>query len=112
MLPTEERRNRPHERRLESRMTVRNRRVLSAWTARHDNGWVTTVLETPSGTFAAWASPSEDAASVDYMEDSPEHAQIAALFALKRKSGHAECSPECSSWVMHTHELSFLTAEQ
>jgi hypothetical protein len=29
---------------------------------------------------------------VDYVEDSPEHAQAATMFALKRKSAHAECS--------------------
>lgn len=82
-----------------------HKRVLAAWTALHDNGWITAVVENPNGTYSAWAAPNADVVSVDYMEDTPEHAQIAALFALRRKSGHAECSPQCSGWEMHTHEL-------
>src|SRR5688500_7806092 len=42
---------------------------------------------------------------VDYVEDSPERAQAAALFALNRKSGHARCSVRCSAWELHTHQM-------
>ena len=63
---------------------------LVAWEARHDNGWTTLVMEQSDGTFVAWAGPDESV-GVDYAEDTPEHAQAAAMFALKRKSGHAEC---------------------
>ena len=86
-------------------MTENQPRMLTAWTAHHDNGWVTTVLETPHGTFAAWAAPDAETVSVDYIEDTPEHAQAAALFALKRKTGHDQCSPACSAWQLHTHEM-------
>jgi regulation of enolase protein 1 (concanavalin A-like superfamily) len=79
--------------------------MLVAWTAHHDNGWVTTVLETPSGTFSAWVAREGEALSVDYAEEGPENAKIAAEFALKSKTGHAECSPQCSGWQLHTHEL-------
>jgi len=53
-------------------------------------------------TFVWWAGPYETV-GVDYVEDSPEHAQAAAMFALKRKSGHVECSPRCSEFEMRTH---------
>ena len=48
---------------------------------------------------------SDESVGVDYVEDSPEHAQAAAMFALKRKSGHAECSPRCSDFEMRTHTM-------
>jgi hypothetical protein len=60
------------------------------------------VMEQPDGTFVAWAGPGETI-GVDYVEDSPEHAQAAAMFALKRKSGHAGCWPRCGEWEMRTH---------
>jgi hypothetical protein len=62
------------------------RRRLIVWEARHDNGWSTIVMEQPDGTFIAWAGPDETV-GVDAVEDCPEHAQTAAMFALKRKSG-------------------------
>jgi len=65
---------------------IRRRPVI--WQARHDNGWIAVVAEQPDGTFAASAGPGE-AAGVDYVEGTPEHAQADALFALNRKSGHA-----------------------
>ena len=70
----------------------------------HDNGWVTVVMEQPDGTFVAWAGPGETV-GVDYVEDSPEHAQALAMFALKRKSGHAECSRRCSDFEMRTDTM-------
>ena len=66
------------------------RRRLVVWEARHDNGWTTVVMEQPDGTFVAWAGGG-DSIGVDYVEDSPEFARAAAMFALKRKSGHAAC---------------------
>ena len=56
-------------------------------------------MEQPDGTFVAWAGLGETV-GVDYVEDCPEHAQAAAMFALKRKSGHAECSPHYSRFEM------------
>jgi hypothetical protein len=85
-------------------MTEPERRRLVVWEARHDNGWTTVVMEQPDGTFIAWAGLGETI-GVDYVEDSPEHAQAAAMFALKRKSGHAECSPRCSDFEMRTHTM-------
>ena len=79
-------------------------RRLVVWEARHDNGWITLVMEQPDGTFVAWAGLGHTI-GVDYVEDSPEHAQAAATFALKRKSGHAECSPRCSEPEMRTHTM-------
>jgi hypothetical protein len=84
---------------------LRTRGGLSSWTARHDNGWITTVLETPYGTYAAWAAPDAETASVDYVEDSPERAQIAALTALKLRTGHERCSAACSGWQHQTHRI-------
>ena len=51
--------------------------------ANDDNGWTTLVIEQSDGTFVAWAGPDETV-GVDYVEDTPEHAQAAAMFALKR----------------------------
>lgn len=82
---------------------VRPRRLL-VWRARHDNGWSTVVAEQPDGTFIAWAGQG-DVIGVDYVEDGPEHAQAAALFALNRKSGHVACSNRCTDWEMHTHQV-------
>jgi hypothetical protein len=78
-------------------------RRLAVWEACHDNGWITLVMQ-PDGTFVDWAGPGE-MVGVDYVEDSPEHAQAAAMFALKRKSGHAECSSRCSDFEMRTHTM-------
>jgi hypothetical protein len=85
-------------------MTNHQSRRLVVWEARHDNGWITIVMAQPDGTFVAWAWPGETV-GVDYVEDSPEHAEAAAMFALKRKSGHAECSPRFSASEMRTHTM-------
>ena len=77
-------------------------RRLVVWEARHENGWTTVVMEQPDGTFIAWAGPDETV-GVDYVEDCPENAQAAAMFALKRKSGHDQCSIPCSGFEMRTH---------
>ena len=79
-------------------------RRLAVWEARHDNGWITLVMEQPDGIFVSWAGLSETI-GVDYVEDSPEHAHAAAMFALKRKSGHAECSARCSDFEMRAHKM-------
>ena len=79
-------------------------RRLVIWEALHDSNWKTVVAEQPDGTFVAWAGQG-DAIGVDYVEDTPEHAQAAAMFALKRKSGHTECSPQCSLWELRTHTM-------
>ena len=55
-------------------------RHLLIWEARHDNRWTTLVMEQPDGTFVVWAGPDESV-GVDYVEDTPEHAQAAAMFA-------------------------------
>ena len=80
------------------------RRRLIVWEARHDNGWSTIVMEQPDGTFIAWAGPDETV-GVDYVEDGPEDAQAAAMFALKRKSGHDQCSRHCSPFEIRTHTM-------
>ena len=85
-------------------MTEPEHRHLVIWEARHDNGWTTLVMEQSDGTFVAWAGPDESV-GVDYVEDTPEHAQAAAMFALKRKSGHGECSIRCSAFEMRTHTI-------
>jgi len=85
-------------------MTSPEVRRLLVWEARHDNGWTTIVMEQPDGTFVAWAGTGETI-GVDYVEDTPEHAEAAAMFALKRKSGHGQCSPRCSPFEMRRHTM-------
>ena len=65
--------------------------------ARHDNGWTTLVMEQSDGTFVAWAGPDESV-SIDYVKDCPEHAQAAAMFALKRKIGICPLSINVRRW--------------
>ena len=60
-------------------MTEPERLHLVIWEARHDNGWTTLVMEQSDGTFVGWAGPDESV-GVDYVEDTPEHAQAAAMF--------------------------------
>ena len=80
-------------------------RVLAIWTATHDNGWTTTAAENADGTYSAWAAPADWSVVLrDYLEDSPEHARIAAEYALKQKTGH-ECSEQCSGWTYHEHAI-------
>jgi hypothetical protein len=79
-------------------------RALAIWTSVHDNGWVANAVERPDGTFAAWAA-SDATTYVDYVEDGPENAKLAAEFALRRKSGHEQCSPLCLGWRVHFHVL-------
>lgn len=80
-------------------------RHLRVWTATHENGWTALVTEHPDGTFAAVAVPDADrvTASADYIEDSPETAMTAALYALKSKTGHDVCSARCGGWESYTH---------
>ena len=81
------------------------RRRLGVWEARHDdNGWTTLVMEQPDGSFVAWAGQGE-AVGADYGEDSPEFARAAALFALKRKSGHDRCSSRCTDFEISTRTM-------
>ena len=91
-------------------MTDEAIRRLMVWEGRHDNGWTTVVMEQPDGTFVAWAGPGS-AIGVDYVEDTPEHALAAAMFALQRKSGHAQCSARCSDWEIRTHTMVVKTPE-
>jgi hypothetical protein len=47
----------------------------------------------------AGASPPEaDPIVLDYIEDCERHARAAADFALRKKTGHTDCSPTCSGW--------------
>ncbi len=67
-------------------MTSPEVRRLVVWEAQHDNGWTTVVMEQPDRTFVAWAGPGETV-GVDYVEDTAEHAEAAAMFGLKRNTG-------------------------
>ena len=83
-------------------MAIPEVRHLVVWEAQRDNGWMTLVIEQRDGTFIAWAG-ADEAVGVDYLEDCPQHAEVAAMFALKRKSGHAECSDRCSTFEMRSY---------
>jgi hypothetical protein len=75
-------------------------RRMVTWEAIHENGWTTTVAQGPDGTFVA---VTEDCAGLRLSEVavSLDHARDAVRRALTR-GGHAECSLECSEWVMTT----------
>ena len=74
------------------------RREHTVWHADHDNGWVTVIAENQDGTWAAWAFPKNETASIDYIEQSADRARAAALHALEWKSGHTDCTGCCSVW--------------
>jgi hypothetical protein len=85
---------------------IMNLRLLAAWTAQHDNGWTTYAIERGDGAFCGGAAPTDvNGARLEYVEDGPEHAKIAAEFDLKQKTGHERCSDGCSGWQLHTHEV-------
>ena len=79
-------------------------RYLASWIARHDNGWITLIEDRGDGTWAAWALPGgTPLTGPDYIEMDDVSAKAAAEFALRHKSGHRECSDDCSSWEPHSH---------
>ena len=41
----------------------------------------------------------------DYIEMDEATAKAAAEFALREKSGHSECSPNCKAWELLTRSL-------
>ena len=84
-------------------MSGAHKRELVKWTALHDNGWVTHARENLGGTYSAWAAPEGVHSSPDSVEDGPDNAKAAAEYALRTKSGHAECSPQCSGWEWHLY---------
>ena len=75
-------------------------RRMVTWEAIHENGWTTTVAQRPDGTFVA---VTEDCAGLRLSEVavSLDDARDAVHRALTH-GGHAECSLECSEWVMTT----------
>lgn len=79
--------------------------IRSVWMARHDNDWKTYAIPQVDGTFVAVAVPPEGKPTnpFDYIEMDLETAMTAAMFALKKKSGHDTCSAACSGWELHTH---------
>lgn len=85
----------------------REERVVSVWSAVHDNGWVTKAVEIPDGRFAAWAAPDDRATTPAYIEDGPENAKNAAEFALRETSGHSTCSARCTGWQLEQHRMFF-----
>ena len=78
---------------------------MALWTATHDNRWMTTVVENPDGTFAAWAAPPGEIMAVDAVEPAAEAGKAAARDALARKSGHHRCSRRCSPWTLRTYPV-------
>lgn len=73
--------------------------AIRSWQQRHDNGWLARVVEQPDGTFIAWAAPvGTTPICLDYIEDSLQFAQDAAVYALRKETGHQRCSDQCDSW--------------
>ena len=70
-------------------------RLMAVWTAAHDNGWVTSVVENPDGSFAAWAAPDGEGAGVYTIQADVDSGKAAAEAALQRHTGHDGCSNGC-----------------
>ena len=84
---------------------------LLVWSARHDNDWLTIVCEQPDGSFAVMAVPvTARDVSPDGITSTAGVGKLTAEEALRRKSGHAHCSPACERWQQR-RELVMLLAE-
>jgi hypothetical protein len=75
---------------------------MAVWTASHDNGWVTSVVENPNGSFAAWAAPDGQGVGVYSILDDAEEGKKAATGSLRRDAGHSACSGRCTGWSLRT----------
>jgi hypothetical protein len=63
-------------------------------------------MEQPDETFVAWAGPGETFGVGLRRGHSGTHlSYAAAMFALNRKSGHAECSARCSEFETRSHTM-------
>jgi hypothetical protein len=78
---------------------------MAVWTARHDNGWVTSVVENPNGSFAAWAAPDGEGGGVYSIVDEAEDGKKAAAASLVRATGHRACSRRCTGWSLRTYAV-------
>jgi hypothetical protein len=83
----------------------RPHRLMAVWTARHDNGWLTSVVENPNGSFAAWAAPEGESGGVYSIQEEAEAGKEAAAASLRRESDHTECSDACSAWAVQTYAV-------
>ena len=83
----------------------RPHRLMAVWSATHGNGWQTSVVENPDGTFAAWAAPDGESAGVYTIQPDVESGKAAAAKALQRHTGHHSCSDACSRWQVRTYAV-------
>lgn len=79
-------------------------RMMAVWTATHDNGWQTHVVENPDGSFAAWAAPAGEDRTVA-VAALAEQAKRSAAATLLEHTGHDACSPSCSRWLLRTYAV-------
>lgn len=68
------------------------------WEAHHENGW-TTIVAQHEGSFVGYTEYG-GAVGLAYTGDRFEDACAAVLASLADETGHAECSTECSEWVI------------
>ena len=80
-------------------------RLMTVWTARHDNGWVASVVENPNGSFAAWAAPDGEGGRVYSIVEEAEDGKTAAAASLVRETGHTSCSRRCAGWSLRTYAV-------
>jgi hypothetical protein len=80
-------------------------RLMAVWTATHDNGWLTSVVENPDGTFAAWAAPDGESAGLYTIKTDVDGGKASAEGALRRLTGHEGCSGSCSAWQLRTYAV-------
>ena len=83
----------------------KHHRLMAVWTATHDNGWLTSVVENPDGTFAAWAAPDGESAGVYTIKPDVDGGKASAEAALRRHTGHEGCSGACSTWQLRTYAV-------
>ena len=83
----------------------RPHRLMAVWTATHDNGWLTSVVENPDGTFAAWAAPDGECAGVYIVTPDVAAGKMSAEGALRRHTGHDGCSDACSTWQLRSYAV-------
>jgi hypothetical protein len=76
---------------------------VCTWKAVHTTGWESWIAEGWSGDFVIWVCPVGENAQVECVEDTLDHALLAASSAMLDRTGH-RCTDECA-WrvVEHRH---------
>ena len=69
------------------------------WALIHENGWETWIADREDGTYATWTCRAGEDGANWCVEDTFEHAVVAALSRLNAGTGHDGCTAACGVWT-------------